>query len=549
LSSTKKRLIGLVLGLLVIVLTSSVLYMFGMSLLEGSPRSFLQSLAWVAETVTTTGYGADARWTHPLMVFFVIVLQFLGVFTIYLVFPIVLIPFLEERFETRVPRRAPKLSGHVIVYRYGHAVETLLSSLSHRGVPYLVIEEDEGAARRALSRGHTVVYCPEEVDALDTVRLEEAQALVANGPDEENASMAIDARQRGFKGDIVAVADEPRSKAPLEASGATAVFTPRHVLAGSLAAHVVGHLSAEHGITQRLGALMNVTELLVRPSCPHLGKTVHDCRAFLGGDVTILGYWAGKNFRPVHEKKHTFQPGTLLVVAGTAEGVGRLADMMRGTPRPPAPGPHIVVGYGVVGRRVTRLLREAHEDVLILEKRHRPGVDVIGDVLDDDLPAKLNLAKARSVILALDSDDVALFATVMLRTRAPSVPLIARANQSRNVERIYAAGADFVLSLSQVAGRMLTRSILGSDSLYVGDGVHIISVPATGLIDRHPDEARLESRTKTHLIAVERGHRLLFTIPPNFTFQDGDSIFLWGRGDPQSRFRSEFPPPDSAHGR
>jgi hypothetical protein len=34
------------------------------------------------------------------------------------------------------------------------------------------------------------------------------------------------------------------------------------------------------------------------------------------------------------------------------------------------------------------------------------------------------------------------------------VPIIARVNQSENVERIHAAGADFALSISRVAGQI-----------------------------------------------------------------------------------------------
>ena len=43
-----------------------------------------------------------------------IVVQFAGVFLVFLVFPIYLIPFLEERFEARLPREIEAKSGHVV---------------------------------------------------------------------------------------------------------------------------------------------------------------------------------------------------------------------------------------------------------------------------------------------------------------------------------------------------------------------------------------------------------------------------------------------------
>ncbi|HEV7515886.1 MAG TPA: ion channel, partial [Thermoanaerobaculia bacterium] len=101
---SQKRLLLLFLGLPVLVLGCTLLYMVGMSYLEGSPRGFWDSLEWSAETLTTTGYGADSHWRHPAMVLLVVTVQFVGVFLVFLIFPLFLIPFLEERFETRLPQ-------------------------------------------------------------------------------------------------------------------------------------------------------------------------------------------------------------------------------------------------------------------------------------------------------------------------------------------------------------------------------------------------------------------------------------------------------------
>ena len=113
------RLLIFIGGLLMVLLVSALVYQVGMARLEGIDRTFWESLEWAAETLSTTGYGYDEHWTHPWMVLFVVGLQFVGVFLIFLVFPVVLIPFLEERFEGRVPREAPRLDDHVVVFRYG----------------------------------------------------------------------------------------------------------------------------------------------------------------------------------------------------------------------------------------------------------------------------------------------------------------------------------------------------------------------------------------------------------------------------------------------
>ncbi len=55
---TTRRVLMLLALIPTAVLILGTLYT-GMDYLEGSPRTFLQSLQWAAETLTTTGYGRD----------------------------------------------------------------------------------------------------------------------------------------------------------------------------------------------------------------------------------------------------------------------------------------------------------------------------------------------------------------------------------------------------------------------------------------------------------------------------------------------------------
>jgi voltage-gated potassium channel Kch len=129
--------------------------------------------------------------------------------------------------------------------------------------------------------------------------------------------------------------------------------------------------------------------------------------------------------------------------------------------RPRQSGPFVVGGFGEVGQKVVELLRDLGEEVVVVDRQSRPGVDVAGNMLDHAVLSRLPLATAQSVVLALDSDSATLFATVIVKDMAPDVPVIARVNQSENVERIHRAGADFALSISQVSGEMLAHRLLG----------------------------------------------------------------------------------------
>ena len=269
---TKRRLLLLLLGLPTLILLVALLYMGGMRLLEGEARGFWQALEWSAETLSTTGYGADARWTSPVMVVFVVMVQFLGVFLIFLVFPIYLIPFLEERFEARLPTSASDAEGHVLIYQFGAPVATLLDELERNGVPAVVIEDEEAEARRLIEKGHQVVYGRLEDGVLEASNLSRARALVANGTDDRNAAVILAARQAGFEGEVLAVVEEPYHLKPMTLAGATAVFTPRHVLGAALAAQASDRISPRVEGAHTLGNLV-VNEIRVGRESELAGQT------------------------------------------------------------------------------------------------------------------------------------------------------------------------------------------------------------------------------------------------------------------------------------
>src|SRR5437016_14673364 len=103
-----RRLIALAAGLVLFLVVSALLYQAGMARLEGAHRTFWDSFEWAAETLSTTGYGADSHWRHPAMVVLVVVVQFAGVFLVFLIVPIFLVAFLEGGFERLVSRSASK---------------------------------------------------------------------------------------------------------------------------------------------------------------------------------------------------------------------------------------------------------------------------------------------------------------------------------------------------------------------------------------------------------------------------------------------------------
>ena len=522
-----RRLIGLATGLVLFLVVCALLYQLGMARLEGTHRSFWDGFEWAAETLSTTGYGADSHWRHPAMVIFVVIVQFAGVFLVFLVVPIFLVPFLEERFERRVPRVAPRMADHVVVYRYGPAVETLLKRLALHGVASIVVETDETTARAVLERGQAVVFSRAEEEALDLCRLAQARALVANGRDEENAAITLRARQMGFGGEIYAFVEEPAHRKPMELAGATAAYTPRHIVAAALAAHASDRISPRLPGVEVL-ELLQRRELRVAATSPLSGSTLGDSALGATTGAIVVGQWIRNRLHSRCDASMRIEPGSILEVVGDPSSLDRAAAMV-GTPFLRDSGPFLIAGFGEVGRKVHELLCDAGEEVRVVEREPRAGVDVVGNVLDPSVLDRAGLHECRAVVLALNSDDATLFATVIARDAAADVTVIARVNHSRNIDNIYRAGADFALSISDISGEMLSARLLGRVARSRDEHRRVLRVAVGDGAGRALRDLSLRQHGCSAL-AIERGGMFL-AVTAETRVETGDQLYVSGSVD------------------
>ena len=522
-----RRLIVLAAGLVAFVIIIGLIYELGMTELEGKPRTFWRSLEWAVETISTTGFGSDNQWAHPAMVLFVILIEFAGILLVPVIVSLVLVPFMEEQFERLLPRTAPNIHEQVVVFRYGPAVEALLQRLKVAGVPTLVVEIDEAAARSVLERELPVVFTRSEEDALDVCRLPVARALVANGTDEQNASIVLRARQMGFRRDVFAFVEEPAHRKPMELAGATAVYTPRHIVAAALAAHASDRISPRLPGAESIPSIHRL-EMRVPPSSPLAGMTLGRARLGEESGAIVVGQWTRSHLHARCDAAMPIEPGAILEMVGTGEALDRAAILVGGVYLRQA-GPFLIGGFGEVGRKVHELLVDAGEEVRVIERMAAPGVDVVGNVLDQNLLEQAGLESARAVILALNSDDATLFATVIVRDAAPNVTVIARVNHSRNLDNIYRSGADYALSISDISGEMLSARLLGRVARSREEHRQVVRVPVRAAAGRTVRELDIRAHGCS-LIAVERGGAFV-EVTADTALAAGDQAYLCGNAD------------------
>ena len=533
-----RGLLLLLASLPLAMLLYAVLYMLGMTYLEDRPHDLWTSIEWAAETLTTTGYGSDAHWEHPVMVAYVILVQFSGIFLVFLIFPVYVLPFFEERFESRLPRVLPPMAGRVLIYRYGPTVASLIDELRRFGCECVVIESDEAVARRLQQRGQRVALIDVDDDQFDPARLAEARAVIANGADHDNAALIMAVRESGYGGPVYALAEDPWHRPARDTAGARVVFTPRHVLAAALAARASERIGPSVSGVQQIGGSLEVEQLRVHADSPLAGKTLGEAGIREHVGATVIGLWNDGVFVDRPNSDTRLHPRAIMVAVGSRAALTRLGGLAHALS---GGNGFVIAGYGDVGRKVAEFLRDAGETVCVVNDRAADGVDVVGNMLQMATLEAARVREAGAMILAIGNDSETLFAAAVVREHAPEITLIARVNQDHSVERLHRLGADFALSVGQVAGQLLAFQLLGEDYVSVEPNLKVVSVGAAGVVGVHPWRSGVRERTGCQVVAVGRGESVEVEFGPEFRIAEGDVLYLCGVPEALEGYFAHYP--------
>ena len=217
----------------------------------------------------------------------------------------------------------------------------------------------------------------------------------------------------------------------------------------------------------------------------------------------------------------------------------------------------IVLGYGDVGKRVVEIFKRNNLNFLVVDAHQeifeKADFDfVVGNATSEDVLKEANVENASTIIISLNDDNDVIFATLIARNLNPSVTIMARANSYRSIDKIYKAGADYVPSISIVAGQMLARmtsecvkdvcSLVDEDiRLYEGIDIekHRIG-DGDPLVGKSVKELDIRAKVGCTIIAIERNNNVITDITPLLVIQLGDVIAVVGGKAEIAMFKKRY---------
>ena len=273
-------------------------------------------------------------------------------------------------------------------------------------------------------------------------------------------------------------------------------------------------------------------------------------------------------------------PGLMAAAPRLAERVGGQAPELQPAGEPPPSDHVVIVGFGVNGQNVARVLKRAGivyrtvemnpETVMSQRKQGEPIF--FGDASRTEVLLHAGVDRARAMVIAISDPPSSRRVTYQARRLNPTLHIIVRTRYVREMEPLYRDGANEVIpeeyeTSVEIFARLLRNYLLPQDAIdrYVAEirdhgyemfrklrntrhapswletglpGVEVESFrvrPESEFRGKRLEELQLRGRTGVTVVAVRRGEQTYPNPDGKFTFEEGD--LLIGLGDRESLAR------------
>lgn len=246
----------------------------------------------------------------------------------------------------------------------------------------------------------------------------------------------------------------------------------------------------------------------------------------------------------------------------------------------------IIVGYGVNGRNVARVVDGVGIAYIIVEQNGRvvesaqqEGQPIVyGDATQVHTLERVGVARARVLVLAIASPSDELRSVAIARQLNPGIRIVVRTRYVQSIRELEGVGADEVIAEEfetsleifsrvlrhyEVPSNVIEREVHAARMEHYGLALGTADTPAGGLdalaslgVHRalsiveveplseaegeHPAALRLRARTGVTVVAIARDGEAHVAPGPEFTFRAHDSVVLVGDDEALTRARLVF---------
>ncbi|MEM1157644.1 MAG: NAD-binding protein [Verrucomicrobiota bacterium] len=540
-----KKYLYLLIG--IITLYSIIFHL--LMVYEGQDHSWLTGLYWTLTVMSTLGFG-DITFTSDLGRLFSVLVLASGIVLLLVMLPFAFIrffyaPWLEAQIRAKVSRKLPdEVTDHVIICQRDSITNRLIQKLELNQIPYCIIEEDPALAAQMREEGLKVV-AGDIIDpaTFEAVNITQARAVLANAEDTRNTGIILTVRSLNEKVPIIAIAEEMDSIDIFALSGATYLLPLKLKLGESLATRI----SAGVGTAHEVGRFKDlvIVEFLVHDT-PLAGMTLREAKIRETTGMNVVGMWECGHLVSVDPNK-PLSDTTVPVAIGNREQVQQLNQLLG--QRDNREHQVLVIGGGKVGCSTARKLKMRGVHVRILD--HNPALReeleqycdqvIIGKATDAKTLAEAGINEVSAIALTTHDDAQNIHLSVFFRRMHPQLSIVSRLTRVRNIEAIYRAGSDFVLSYASLGCEFVNAYLLNREPVMVGEGADFFSVKLPkDLKGKMLLDSGIGKETGMVVIAIEDGDTTITNPPAKTRLEAGTRLVMLGTNAQREKFNKVY---------
>lgn len=534
----------LILAILIPMAVNSFVFMAIMRY-EGQFENadLVTAIYWVAETITTLGYG-DIVFHGQIGRLFTIIVAFSGIAIFWaVILPLGLTPKIESLVRANPTSAPEKIKDHVIISGYSPMVEILTERLASLKIPFLIIERSENEAKNIYRSYPTIWGDPSADSVLLRAGINSARLFIANEREGLNADVILAVRDISDI-EIIALVDDLEGSRFLAYAGASRIISPKMLLGKFLA-----QISAPPKKDVFPGAIelfddLILAELPIYPGCKMIRNRL-TLNSIQSTGVDVIGIWQKGVFLPDPGPADILKSNSVLMAVGKPDQVTKARNLTLGARRF---GHLIILGYGDVGKQVAATLCEGGINPVIVDKQSlgdMPFEHIEGDATSEDILVKAGIKQAVGTLILLNDDSDAVYATLLAKNLNPDAFVAARANLAKSAEKIYRAGADYVASLPVVASHMLAKTIQQEEEelalLYEDLELKLLKVDkGSKLAGKTFEEIDLPGRFTCRAVATRHRETQIANPDKSMVMEPGDTIAIIGSPEGIEAFSNAY---------
>lgn len=212
---------------------------------------------------------------------------------------------------------------------------------------------------------------------------------------------------------------------------------------------------------------------------------------------------------------------------------------------------YIVCGVGRTGRHVIGELLAVGESVVAIDEhaedleelRQRNVLLLHGDATEDEILMRAGIERARGLVATLDDDKTNMFVVVSARQTNPNLRIVTKAVGASAVQKLRRAGADAVVTPTQIGGMRLASELLRPHVVRFLDEMlrdkearlrieEATVGPAGEVVGKALRDADIQVRSGVLIVAVRAADGdVIYVPPPDLVIEPGQVLI--GIGAPE----------------